>query len=514
MVIAVIVLAAAALAAVGLYLSFNNVASFAHRRLHFATLHDGRLFAIGVDVGIIVMIGIDLVMAWLRRPIGWVRFPVWALTGVTVVLNGGSVLPEKGRAWELIDVLAVLAHGTVPILFIIVVEIGRYAIDRILRPRTKTRTRDRIPVIRWVLAPGATSDIYKRMRLWGISSYPEMVRRDQERLGYEQWLSRKYKGDLSQATADEKLPMEMAQYGYTVAEALDLPRAQERDAKLREEQAKRDKAAAEQATELAAIADERERILAKGDRDRTRILAEGGTATAQAEMDGQVQIARRVVEIETEARERAETAESLARKATADREVAEQRQRQAAADDRAAELERAAAQKRKEAADLDRVAAAETAAVETQTIAKARQASAEHDKAAAEIANAAAETRRRASEVARRAAEEDERTQQAITRTEQLKADEAEARKRASEARLGASEVEARALEIEDANRLRPRERMIRRVARLILAAGGDAENVPLSEIQTEFAVSPPTASDYRREAQDLINSGYTPTTT
>ncbi len=88
-----IVAAALALAGIGLYLSFEHVAQFAHEELRFGSLAQGQLFAVGVDVGIMVMIAVDLLMAWLKRPISWIRYPVWLLTGATVVLNAASGAP-------------------------------------------------------------------------------------------------------------------------------------------------------------------------------------------------------------------------------------------------------------------------------------------------------------------------------------------------------------------------------------------------------------------------------------
>ncbi|MFI5621497.1 DUF2637 domain-containing protein [Streptomyces sp. NPDC051567] len=605
-----IVIAALGLGGLGLYLSFGSVARFAFERLHFGSLTRGRLFAVGVDVGIMVLIGIDLVMAWLRRPIAWIRIPVWLLTGATVVLNAASVTPAPGRAWEFIDYLAVAAHGLVPVLFISVVEVGRDAVDRIVRPVRPGR--DAIPLIRWALDWRATWAIYCRMRLWRIDSYPEMIRRDQELLGYEQWLARKYKGDLSKATADERLPMTMAPHGYTVDRALLLPAVQEQAAREREEADKRHKRAVESATKLAGYDAQRKELLAQGEVDKTAATVDGQTGIARAEAEGAVLLAQRVAEIERQAHDRAQTAQDRARQASAEREEADEREKKAGADLRAADLERRAAEKRKEAAQADKVAAAETMAVETETITKARQAAAEASRRAAEEEKAAAEARRTAAESDRRAAEETLRTRQAATATAEAAKTEAEADRRAAEARRAtaeadqaeaeirraaaeadrltteentrkkraavdgtisaqtaaeaakaaaeieqsaaetrraaaeadrrtteetlraqraatetalaaqaaaeaqqaaaearraAAEIEAHAIEMEDAAKLKPRDRAIRRVARMILAAGGDAARVPLADIQSELDVSPGTASDYQSAAKALIAS-------
>ncbi|WP_245685110.1 DUF2637 domain-containing protein [Streptomyces exfoliatus] len=553
---AAIVAAALALAAIGLYLSFAHVASFAHTELRFGTLNKGRLFAIGVDIGIMVMIAVDLVVAWLKRPISWIRYPVWLLTAATVVLNAASGAP-KDRAWEPLDYVAAGAHGVVPVLFIMVVEVGRDSIDRIVRP--DLAERDSIPLIRWVLAPIATSRIYRRMRLWGITSYPEMVRRDQELIAYEQWLKRKHKGDLSQASEDELLPMTMAPYGYTVAEALAMPDQQEQAAAERDEEAERSRRDAETRKILAEKKAEGERARAQGALDAELAQIAGETGQANAHARAQVSAAERAAELEQAALETAVIAEARARQAEAERKeseelkaraaadlekaglerqaaeqrraaaeadkaaaaeasaieterIAQARKATAAADLEAAELERQAAQKRKEAAEADRVAAAEAEALETQAIAEARQAAAEADRRAAETEKAAAETRRAAAEADRKKAEEDRRREAALADIARSQKEAAEAERAAAETRRVAAEIERRAVEAEDAAKLSRRERAVRKVARMILgSAAGVAGQLPLADIQRVLEVSPGTASEYRQEAAELLAGGYRP---
>ncbi|MEU5713981.1 DUF2637 domain-containing protein [Streptomyces flaveolus] len=550
-----IVAAALALAGIGLYLSFEHVAVFAFEQLRFESLGKGQLFAVGVDVGIMVMIAVDLLMAWLKRPISWIRYPVWLLTGATVVLNAASGAP-KG-AWKLLDYVAAGAHGVVPVLFITVVELGRTAIDRVVRP--DQAERDSIPWLRWVLAPVATARIFRRMRLWGVTSYPEMIRRDQELIAYEQWLKRKYDGDISQASEDELLPMKMAPYGYTVAQALAMPDEQEQAAQEREEEAERRRLDAETRSEVAKAESEAERLRAKGKVELVQAEVEGQTGKARAHARAQVSAAERAAELEQQALDNAVIAEARAREAEAERKEAQERRARAAADlekaelerqaaeqrkaaaeaDKvaaaeagaieteriaqarrtaaaadleAAELERQAAQKRKEAAEADRVAAAEAQAIETQAIAEARKAAAEADRAAAETEKAAAETRRAAAEADRKKAEEDRRREAALADIARSRKEAAEAERAAAETRRAAAEIERRAVEAEDAAKLKPRERAVRKVARMILAVGGVADRLPLADIQRELAVtSPGTASEYRQEAAELLAGGYRP---
>ncbi|KOU45355.1 hypothetical protein ADK56_33210 [Streptomyces sp. MMG1522] len=504
-----IVVFALVLAGIGLYLSFAHVAKFAHEELRFGSLDKGRLFAVGVDVGIMVMIAVDLLMAWLKRPITWIRYPVWLLTSATVVLNAASAAP-KNRPWTLVDYVASFAHGVVPILFIMIVEVGRDAIDRIVRP--DRAERDAIPLIRWVLAPLATPRIYRRMRLWGVASYPEMVRREQDLLAYEQWLKRKYDGDLSKASDDERLPMKMAPYGYTVREALAMPDQQEAEAEEREEEAERRRLEATTRKELAEKRAEAERLEADGQLETVRARVDSEKGMARAQSKAQIAAAERAAERDAAALETAVQAEARTRRAEAERQEAEAREAAADADLRTAELEEAAAQKRKEAAEADRVAAAEAQAVETQAIAEARRAAAEADRVAAETEKAAAETRRAAAETARLEAEEIERQEVAAAGIEAARKAAAETARAAAETRRAAAEIERAAVEAEDIARLKPRERGLRKVARMILAVGGDAERLPLADIQHELLLnSPGTASEYRAEAVRLLADGYVP---
>ncbi|MFE2512637.1 DUF2637 domain-containing protein [Streptomyces naganishii] len=503
-----IVVAALALAGIGLYLSFEHVAEFAFKELRFGSLGKGQLFAVGVDVGIMVMIAVDLLMAWLKRPISWIRYPVWLLTAATVVLNAASGAPEG--AWKLLDYVAAGAHGVVPVLFIMVVELGRTSIDRVVRPDQEER--DSIPLLRWILAPVATARIFRRMRLWGVTSYPEMIRRDQQLIAYEQWLKRKYKGDISQASEDELLPMKMAPYGYTVDQALAMPDEQEQAAQEREEEAERRRLDAETRSEVAKAESEAERLRAKGKVEAVRAEVDGQTGQARAHARAQVSAAERAAELEEAALETAVIAEARAREAEAERKEADEREAKAAADLRAAELERQAAEKRKEAAEADRVAAAEAQAIETQAIAEAREAAAEANRRAAETERAAAETQRATAEANRKTAEAERLQEVALADAARAKKEAAEAERAAAETRRAAAEIERRAVEAEDAAKLKPRERAVRKVARMILAAGGDADRLPLADIQHELAVtSPGTASEYRQEAAELLASGYRP---
>ncbi|MFJ8017414.1 DUF2637 domain-containing protein [Streptomyces sp. NPDC096339] len=462
-------------------------------------------FPVGVDASIIAFLALDLYLIRKNTPWPLLRMAAHAMTGATIWFNASS----QGQISA--DPVKAASHGVMPILFVIGVEAARRLIIQKARLEAGTVT-DRIPMHRWILSPFATPKFYRRMRLHGITSYPEMIRRQQDLIGYEQWLKRKHDGDLSKATEDELLPMKMAAHGYTVAEALAMPERQEREAEARAEEAERRRLDAETRQELARKQAEADRLEAEGKLEAVRARVEGETGQARAHARAQVSAAERAAELEEAALEAAVIAEARAREAEADRKEAQEREAKAAADLLAAELERQAAEKRKLAAEADRVAAAEAQAIETAEIAEARQRAAEADRVATETEKAAAETRRRAAEADRLTAEENERKALADANVQAARKREAETEVAAAEARLAAAEIERRAVEIEDGAKLSPRERAVRKVARMILAAGDDTSRPTLADIQRELAVSSTdTASKYRQEAVDLLREGYRP---
>ncbi|MET8102767.1 DUF2637 domain-containing protein [Streptomyces sp. NPDC005236] len=473
-------------------------------------------FPVGVDASIIVFLALDLYLIRKDTPWPLLRVAAHAMTFATIWFNASS----QGRIGA--DPVRAASHGVMPLLFVIGVEAARKLFIKKTQLEAGTAT-DRIPLHRWILSPLGTPRIYRRMRLYGITSYPEMTRRERDLKGYEQWLMRQHGGSLDQATDDERLPMTMAPYGFTVAEALALPERQEREAQERAEEAGRRRLEAKTRQEQAQARAEADRLKAEGMLEAVRAQVEAETGQARAHARAQVTAAERAAEREEAALETALLAEARAREAAAEREAAQQREAAAAADVRAAALEQQAADKRREAAEADRIAAAEAQAVQTRTIAEARKAAAEANRRAVETEQAAAETRCATAEANRKQAEEEHLLEAALADTARAKQAAAEAEERAAEARLAAAETERRAVETEDAARLTPRERAVRRVARMALAAGLIPIALSEHEVQRELSrlisiadvqsacdvSSTDTASRYRTEAAALIARGY-----
>ncbi|MEU6594711.1 DUF2637 domain-containing protein [Streptomyces sp. NPDC046881] len=427
---------------------------------------------VGIDGAIIAFLALDLYLA--ARRIQWtlLRFAAHGMTLATVVLNATG----GGRSIAA-DPLRALWHGLMPVLFVVGVEAVRRLVLHATRLAAGEAT-DRIPLHRWLLAPGPTARLYRRMRLAGVRSYPEMIRREQALDGYRVWLTQQLGGDLSKASEVQRLPMTLAPKGFTVEQALALPaqweaEAAERARQEEERKALEEAAAAERAAEL-----EIKKLKAAGrvEAARHQVTAETGTAAADAD---------------------AATAEAQARAATA-RARAEQLRLQA---ERQAEAEAEAVLSAEAAALLRQAAEDEKTAARRQAEAEAerRRAQAERTEAARLAADEQAERARKAQ------AEQDAA----------LAAEDAEAALlRQAEIRHRIAVLEAEAQLADDWAGLTPRQRKARRVARLILAAGGHAgavDVVELKDIEADLGVSRTTAGELRQEAAELLAGGYDP---
>ncbi|MFJ9745752.1 DUF2637 domain-containing protein [Streptomyces chartreusis] len=415
------------------------------------------VFPIGLDAGIIVLLALDLLLIRRRTPWPVLRLLAHTFTVGTVVFNaasGGKPISE--------DLVGAGMHAVIPLMFIASVEAGRRLVIRITDMEDGRQT-DGVPLHRWLLAPRPTFALWRRMKLWDVPTYAEAIEREQALKVYRVMLERRY-GSVRKAPSDVRLPLTMAAYGLTIDEALELPRVEaEREKALEDAQKAAEATAAEREADRAAGA----QIAALKRQGAVQAAQhEVNAATGQAETRARAELvaAERAVTAETEAIESASVAEAKAREAAAELAAAEARQRAAGIDQAAAETERSAIETRARAAEAE--AREEDAKTATE---KARADRGEAEARAAEAVLAAAETRRRA------------------------------------------AEIERAAVEVEDVARLSPKERTHRKVARMILAAGGHPEHLPINDVAEAFGVSVSTASDYRAAAAVLLAQGYQP---
>ncbi|MFJ4097120.1 DUF2637 domain-containing protein [Kitasatospora sp. NPDC089913] len=161
-------------------------------------------FPIGVDAGIVVLLALDLVLTWLRIPFPALRQTAWLLTVATIAFNAAA-------SWG--DPLGMGMHAVIPLLFVVVVEASRHAVGRIAAI-TADRHMESVRMMRWLLSPVPTFRLWRRMKLWELRSYDEVVRLEQNRLVYRAQLRFRYgRGWRRSAPIQALLPLKLAKYG-------------------------------------------------------------------------------------------------------------------------------------------------------------------------------------------------------------------------------------------------------------------------------------------------------------
>ncbi|MEU1078165.1 DUF2637 domain-containing protein [Streptomyces sp. NPDC005878] len=238
--IALVVAGTAVIAALGFAGSYHAVTELAAQK-GFGSF--ARYFTIGVDCGIGVLLALDLLLTWLRIPYPLLRQTAWLLTAATIAFNAAAAWP---------DPIGVGMHAVIPILFVVSVEAARHAIGRIA-DITADKNIDGVRLSRWIVSPLGSFRIWRRMRLWEIRSYQQVLKLEQERRIYRAQLRKKYgRGWRRKAGADELLVLSLSRDGLSVAEAIALP---QKEADQQEEAAAARRAAVRARTEAAAAAE-------------------------------------------------------------------------------------------------------------------------------------------------------------------------------------------------------------------------------------------------------------------
>ncbi|MER6289133.1 DUF2637 domain-containing protein [Streptomyces sviceus] len=160
-------LAAAGVGALGLISSFDAV-SAAALRWGFS---EPWMLPVGIDVAIPVFTVANLLLIRMDMALAWVRFVPWVLTLVTCGLNIAA-----GH-----DVWAKVAHGTMPLLWVVFSEIGAHVYAVRIGAATGRRM-EKIRFSRWFLAPLSTFALWRRMTLWEVTSYSRALACERERL--------------------------------------------------------------------------------------------------------------------------------------------------------------------------------------------------------------------------------------------------------------------------------------------------------------------------------------------
>ncbi|MGC9501041.1 DUF2637 domain-containing protein [Streptomyces sp. WG7] len=167
------------------------------------------VFPIGIDAGICVLLALDLLLTWIRIPFPLLRQTAWLLTAATIAFNGAAAWP---------DPLGVGMHGVIPVLFVVSVEAARHAIGRIA-DITADKHMEGVRLTRWLLSPGPTFLLWRRMKLWELRSYEQVIKLEQERLVYQARLRSRFgRGWRRKAPVESLMPLRLARYGVPLSQ--------------------------------------------------------------------------------------------------------------------------------------------------------------------------------------------------------------------------------------------------------------------------------------------------------
>ncbi|MFJ3856182.1 DUF2637 domain-containing protein [Streptomyces sp. NPDC090085] len=164
-----------AVGTLGLYSSFDALAAKGaewHFGGGFWILPDGWILPVGIDVAIPAFTGANLLLIRTQMPLAWVRFVPWALTGVTGYLNWKAA--SSG------ETAAQVAHGVMPMLWVVLSEVAAHAYATHIGALTGTRM-DKIRLSRWLLSPGPTFLLWRRMVMTEETSYARALVTEGER---------------------------------------------------------------------------------------------------------------------------------------------------------------------------------------------------------------------------------------------------------------------------------------------------------------------------------------------
>lgn len=204
--IGVVVAGAVVIAGIGFAGSYAAVRELALQK-GFGTF--SYVFPIGIDAGICVLLALDLLLTWIRIPFPLLRQTAWLLTAATIAFNGAAAWP---------DPLGVGMHAVIPILFVVAVEAARHAIGRIA-DITADKHMEGVRITRWLLSPGPTFLLWRRMKLWELRSYDQVIKLEQERLVYQARLRSRYgRNWRRKAPVESLMPLRLAKYGVPLAD--------------------------------------------------------------------------------------------------------------------------------------------------------------------------------------------------------------------------------------------------------------------------------------------------------
>ncbi|MFB6630050.1 DUF2637 domain-containing protein [Streptomyces sp. NPDC056362] len=200
------VLGGAAVGGLGFYASFGSV-SIKAAEWGFS---DPWVLPTAIDSAIPVFTVAYLLLIRTGMPLWWARLVPWVLSLVTCALNveAGTSLWSK------------VAHGAMSLLWVVVSEIAAhtYAV-RIGAATGRRRQMDKVRWARWILSPLPTFRLWRRMKLWELTSYDTVLQLEQERIVYEAQLRGRFGvGWRWKAPVAARLPLQLVNAGIPLSE--------------------------------------------------------------------------------------------------------------------------------------------------------------------------------------------------------------------------------------------------------------------------------------------------------
>ncbi|MFF1479311.1 DUF2637 domain-containing protein [Streptomyces sp. NPDC058301] len=204
--IGVVVAGAVIIAGIGFAGSYAAVRALAEKK-GFGNF--SLVFPIGIDAGICVLLALDLLLTWIRIPFPLLRQTAWLLTAATIAFNGAAAWP---------DPLGVGMHAVIPVLFVVAVEAARHAVGRIA-DITADKHMEGVRLTRWLLSPVPTFRLWRRMKLWELRSYEQVIKLEQDRLVYRARLQARYgRAWRRKAPVESLMPLRLAKFGVPLAD--------------------------------------------------------------------------------------------------------------------------------------------------------------------------------------------------------------------------------------------------------------------------------------------------------
>ena len=204
--IGVVVAGAVVIAGIGFAGSYAAVRELAEKK-GFGSF--SAVFPIGIDAGICVLLALDLLLTWIRIPFPLLRQTAWLLTAATIAFNGAAAWP---------DPLGVGMHAVIPVLFVVAVEAARHAVGRIA-DITADKHMEGVRLTRWLLSPVPTFKLWRRMKLWELRSYEQVIKLEQDRLIYQARLQARFgRSWRRKAPVESLMPLRLARFGVPLAE--------------------------------------------------------------------------------------------------------------------------------------------------------------------------------------------------------------------------------------------------------------------------------------------------------